>query len=144
MRKTNVWTLFSMLVMAAMFFNRSNYPTSVLCRIPQDTFIPSLVPIGQVVSEEKIFERNNIENSKKTSKKGNKSNIADQVMKMKIWPEMDLIMLYTFIPINHTLGNNSFWKCRQRFIDVTASSSPAEGTTNLTILTSLGIFQTLL
>ena len=42
--------------MAAMFFDGSKIPTSVLRRIPQGTFIPSFVPIGQVVSEEKSFE----------------------------------------------------------------------------------------
>ena len=34
-------------------------------------FIPSLVAIGHVISEEKIFEKNNIKDSKQTSKKGN-------------------------------------------------------------------------
>ena len=43
------------LVMAVMFFDRSKIPKSVLCRIPQGTFIPSLIPIGQVVSEVKYF-----------------------------------------------------------------------------------------
>ena len=28
-----------------------------MCKIPQETFILSLIPIGQVVSEEKIFEK---------------------------------------------------------------------------------------
>ena len=41
--------------MVAMFFDGSNIPTSVLCKIPQGTFIPTLVPIGQAVSEEKGF-----------------------------------------------------------------------------------------
>ena len=45
------------LVTVAMFFDRLKIPTSVLCRIPQGTFIPSLVPIGQVESEEKSFEK---------------------------------------------------------------------------------------
>ena len=45
------------LVTAAMFFDRSKIPTSVLCRIPQGTFIPNLFPIGLVVSEEKSFEK---------------------------------------------------------------------------------------
>ena len=45
------------LFLVAMFFNGSKIPTPVLCRIPQETFIPSLVPIGQVVSEEKSFEK---------------------------------------------------------------------------------------
>ena len=45
------------LVTAVMFFDRSQNPTSVLCKIPQETFIPRLVPIGQVVSEEKSFEQ---------------------------------------------------------------------------------------
>ena len=48
------------LVTEAMFFDESQ----------------SLVPAGQVVSEEKIFVRNNIKNSQKTSKKGNNSNMA--------------------------------------------------------------------
>ena len=43
------------LVTAAMFFDGSKIPTTVLCTIPQGTFIPSSVPLGQVVSEEKIF-----------------------------------------------------------------------------------------
>ena len=55
--------------MVAMFFDRSKIPIPVLCKISQETFIPSLVPIGQVVSQEKIFERNSNENSKKTLKK---------------------------------------------------------------------------
>ena len=58
---------------AAMFFDRTKIPTSILCMVPQGTFIPSLSLIGQVVSEEKIFER---KNRKKTSKKGNNSNMA--------------------------------------------------------------------
>ena len=33
------------------------FPTSFLCKIPQETFIPCLVAIGQVVSEEKSFEK---------------------------------------------------------------------------------------
>ena len=45
------------LVTTAMFFYRSKIPTSVLCRISQRTFTPNLVQIGQVMSEEKIFER---------------------------------------------------------------------------------------
>ena len=53
------------LVMVAMFFNRSKILISVLCMTPQGTFIPSLVPIGQEVTEEKIFERDNIKNNKK-------------------------------------------------------------------------------
>ena len=57
------------LVMAVMFFDKTKTPTSILCRIPQRTFKPSLVPIGQVVSEEKIFQRNNIKSSKKMLKK---------------------------------------------------------------------------
>ena len=57
------------LVKAATFFDGSKIPTSVLCMIHQGTFMPSLVQIGQVVLEEKIFKRNNIKNSKKMSKK---------------------------------------------------------------------------
>ena len=44
------------LVTVAMFFDGSKIPTSVLCKIPKGTFIPSLVPIGQVVTEEKILD----------------------------------------------------------------------------------------
>ena len=44
-------------VKATMFFDGSKIPTSVQCRIPQGTFIPSLFPIGQVVSGEKSFEK---------------------------------------------------------------------------------------
>ena len=36
-------------------FNESKIPTSVLRRIPQGTFKPSLVSISQEVSEEKSF-----------------------------------------------------------------------------------------
>ena len=43
------------LVIAAMFFDESEIPTSVLCKIPQGTFIPSSVLISQVVSEGKSF-----------------------------------------------------------------------------------------
>ena len=43
--------------MVAMFFNGSKIPIPVLCRITQGTFILSSVPIGQVVSEEKSFEK---------------------------------------------------------------------------------------
>ena len=44
-------------LLTAMFFNESNIPTSILRRIPQGPLIPSLVPMGQVVSEEKSFEK---------------------------------------------------------------------------------------
>ena len=47
------------LVTMAMFFDVSKILTPVICMIPQRTFIPSFVPIGLVVSEEKNFERNN-------------------------------------------------------------------------------------
>ena len=40
-----------------MFFYGKKFPTPVLCRIPKETFIPSLVPIDQEVSEEKNFEK---------------------------------------------------------------------------------------
>ena len=52
------------LVTMAMFFDGSKIPTSVLCRIPQGILIRSLVPMGQIVSEEKIFEGNNIKIAK--------------------------------------------------------------------------------
>ena len=45
------------LVTAAMFFDASKIPTSVLCTIPQGTFKPSLVLIGAIVLEEKSFEK---------------------------------------------------------------------------------------
>ena len=78
-----------------MFFDGSKLPTSVLWRIPQGTFILSLVPIGQVVSDQKIFvERNKIKNREIKVKKGNNSNMA-QWIKMKIWPQVDLILLKT-------------------------------------------------
>ena len=47
----------SFFLTAVMFFDGWKVPTSVLCRIPQETFIPGLVLIGQVVSEEKSFEK---------------------------------------------------------------------------------------
>ena len=47
-----------LLVTAAKFyFDGSKIRTSVLCRITQRTFIPSLVPIGPVVSGDKSFEK---------------------------------------------------------------------------------------
>ena len=58
------------LVTAAIFFNGSKIPTSVLCRKPKETFTPSLVPIGQAVSEEKIFERKTLKIAKKKVGKG--------------------------------------------------------------------------
>ena len=45
------------LVTAAIFFNGTKIPISVLCRISQGKFILSLVQIGQVVSEKKSFEK---------------------------------------------------------------------------------------
>ena len=53
------------LVMAAMFFHRPKINISALCRIPLGTFVPNLVQIGPVVSEEKNFERNNNKIGKK-------------------------------------------------------------------------------
>ena len=44
-------------VTAAMFLTDQKSPNSVLCRISQGTIIPSLVLIGQVMSEEKSFEK---------------------------------------------------------------------------------------
>ena len=38
-------------------FDGSEIPTSILCRIKQGPFMQSLVPISQVVSEEKICEK---------------------------------------------------------------------------------------
>ena len=37
-------------------------------KIPKGTFILSLVPVGQVMSEEKIFERNDIKKGKKKNR----------------------------------------------------------------------------
>ena len=53
------------LVTADIFFNRSKIPTFLLSRINQETFISSLVPIGQVASKEKIFVRKKIKIAKK-------------------------------------------------------------------------------
>ena len=44
------------LVTAVMFFDESKIPLSVLCRAPQETFTPSLFPIGQVVSEGRFLK----------------------------------------------------------------------------------------
>ena len=46
-----------LLVTAAMFFNRSKISIAILCMIPQETFLRSLGPTDQVVSEEKSFEQ---------------------------------------------------------------------------------------
>ena len=43
------------LITVAMFFDKTKIPTSVLCRTNQGTFIPSLILMCQVVSEEKSF-----------------------------------------------------------------------------------------
>ena len=64
------------LVMAAMFFDESKIPTSILCRISQETFIPSLVLIGPVVSEKGYLKEITLKIAKKTLKKGNNSNMA--------------------------------------------------------------------
>ena len=56
------------LVTAAMFFDESKIPTSILCSIPQGAFIPIWFQFGQVVSEEKIFERNNVKIAKMVEK----------------------------------------------------------------------------
>ena len=45
------------LATTAMFFDGSKIPTSVLCRILLETFVPSLVPVGQVMSKEKILKK---------------------------------------------------------------------------------------
>ena len=73
---SDLYALF--LVTVALFFDGPKTPKSVLCMIPLGTFIPSLVSIGKVVSEEKIFERNKTKNSnkKKTLRIGNNSNMA--------------------------------------------------------------------
>ena len=51
------YVLFLVTGNSSQFFDESKIPTSVLCRIPEGTFIPSLVPTGQVLSEEKSFEK---------------------------------------------------------------------------------------
>ena len=40
-----------------MFLDGHKIPSTVLCRIPQGTYILSLVPIGRVASEENSFEK---------------------------------------------------------------------------------------
>ena len=58
------------LVTAAMFFNGSRIPPLVLFKIPQGTFITTLVYVGHVVSEKNSFRRNHIKKKKKKLKKG--------------------------------------------------------------------------
>ena len=48
---------FLFLVTVAIFFNRSKIHTTVLYRIPHGILIPSFVPIGQVVLEERSLEK---------------------------------------------------------------------------------------
>ena len=67
---SNPYVLF--IVKAAMFFDGSKIPTLFLCRIPQGTFISSLVQIGRVVSEEKSFV-NDDDVQRRTSIDGNSS-----------------------------------------------------------------------
>ena len=62
------------LVTAAMFFNRSKIPTRVLCRIPQGTFIPSLVPM--IKQCQRRFLKEITLKIAKTSKKGDNSSMA--------------------------------------------------------------------
>ena len=57
MRKTTLWPLCYIFSNGDHVFRRIINIHNVLCRIPQGTFIPSLRPIGQVVSEEKSFEK---------------------------------------------------------------------------------------
>ena len=57
MPKTTVDPYVLFLVTAAMFIDGSKIPRIVLCRIPQGTFIASLNPIGQVVSEKNSLEK---------------------------------------------------------------------------------------
>ena len=57
MQKTTVESQCSIFSNGGHVFNGSEIHTPVLCRIPHGTFIPSLVPFGQVVSEEKSFEK---------------------------------------------------------------------------------------
>ena len=65
-----------------------------------------MVPIGQVMSEEKIFVKNNIKNSKK-QKKGNNSNMPSQI-KMKNRPQIYVMMLNTFIQSQNLAKPKSF------------------------------------
>ena len=98
MRKTTVWPLCSILVMSVVFFDESKIPTSLLCRIPQGTFIPSLVPISPVVSKEKnncIIVNDDDDgwqtpcdgNSSKMLKWGKNSNMILQIYKKKDWSD---------------------------------------------------------
>ena len=67
------------LVMAAMFLDGLIIPTSVLCRIPKETFIPGLALICHLVpARGEDFEKEIALKvaKKKTSKKGNNSNMA--------------------------------------------------------------------
>ena len=59
--------------MVAMYFDGLKIPTCVLCTIPQGTFIPSLVSIGQIGQRRFLKD---IKNSKNNFKKGNNSNMA--------------------------------------------------------------------
>ena len=65
------YVLFSVTV--TMFFSTDQ---KTPLQVYAGTLIPSFVSIGEIVSEENIFERNNIKNSKKNLKKGNNSNMA--------------------------------------------------------------------
>ena len=64
-----------------MFFNGLKIPTSVLCRLTLGTIVPSLVPIGNAVSDEKTFGR-------KILKESNNSNIVSWI-KIKIRLQID-------------------------------------------------------
>ena len=56
MRETTVRPLCYIFSNGGHVFQRINNP-HIVCRIPQGTYITNLVPIGQVVSEEKSFEK---------------------------------------------------------------------------------------
>ena len=71
MWKTTVWPLCSTFSNGGYVFLSIKSPlfSSIQDTPSQGTVIPSLVPNGQVVSEEKFFERNNITNGKNCWKK---------------------------------------------------------------------------
>ena len=65
----NVWSLCSIYNNGGHVFRKIKNPQiSSMQNTHEEIFIPSLVPISQIVSAEKISERNYIKNSKKRQK----------------------------------------------------------------------------
>ena len=56
MQETTVWPLCSIFGNGGHVFDGSKIPTSVLCKIHQGTFTPSLTPIDHIMSKKKILE----------------------------------------------------------------------------------------